>query len=726
MKTWQKFATALLGGFFIGSAGGYGLTWQLTRHLPTINDQVVTQLPPQAVITASDNQVLYRNALVAPQAIPANQLPKRLNQALLSIEDRHFYREDGLSYPRLLAAAYHDLTHPHNIYGASTIEQQVVKQLAYQHSWHRGVVQKLREMRLALLLDRHLSKAQVLATYYNHLSFANHIDTMAAAAQWYCGRPVQQLSITQAAMLAGMVQAPSNYNPYLHPRHCQQRRNTVLRAMYANHQLSKAQLQQALRVPLQQDVVDWHSHQQQLQQQQQQLIMYNYAVMAGLQTAKQQHLGANYTVQTTVVPAMQQQLRQIVNNFHRPNDQLQLAVTVMDATNGNVLAQVGGVNVNTAGAFNRAISAQRSSGSTIKPVLDYAGLMKYAGANTQTIVNDSPYTYPGTGIAVHDWDNHYLGAITLRKALVQSRNVPAVQALQKIGFSRGQQLLAPSGYQQPLHASSAIGVNISSQTLASLYTALANGGKLSQANVINAVNGRSQHSQQTQVYCPGIAYMLTNILQGVIAPHQFGQAAQINGVCQAGKTGTVGFASNSAKPTDALKDAWFVGYTPQYVVSVWAGFDNPNGANYLTMKDSDLPCRLYQQIMSMLQHQPNWHDNGWAVPNDVKAIAGGYALKHPQVNLPAPPVHHNPPTPPATARNQQAAQAQVQRKQQQLQSIQQQPVTINAASASTSTMFSATNDTGSTGSDMLQPRTPAGAASNNMFAQQSHPDNMFG
>lgn len=624
----NTFLVLLTGGIIASGFVTYDV-YQAAKDAPKLCTKAISQTPSVQNVYSADNQLLYSNRPTEPVMVNPNNLPQTMNDALLSIEDRNFWHENGINYKRTLLAAVHNIAKPNQKYGASTIDQQVVKQLVWStKKWHRGYRQKIQEMALTLELNKKLSKKEILAAYYNHIDMGEQIITMGAAAKWYCGTDIQNLSTTQAALLAGMVQAPTNYNPYTHPKHALARRNTVLKAMYDNHKLTKTDYQKAVKVPLAKDIANSNEHKQTLQHRQDLLLDCNYAVTNALNVAHDQKLGDSYNIKTTVNAELQQKIIQAVNSFQYPDKDLQVAVTVMNATNGDVIAQIGGRNQKVVGGFNRAISPSRSCGSTIKPVLDYASAMKYLGWGTETQVLDTAYNYPNTSTAVHDWDGQYQGAETLRKALVESRNIPAVRAIAQVGLERALGVIKPSGYDKKLWYADAIGLNTSSQTLASMYTALANKGNMSSARVIMNINGQDQANHATNVYNEGTAFMLTDILKGVINKNQLGKDAVIDGVQQAGKTGTVGFAEDSNKPDDALSDAWFAGYTPQYVVTIWMGYDHPNGAKYIKQSDGEMPVKLYKNIIEILKNRSDWKDNGWQQPNDVVANGSGYRFKN--------------------------------------------------------------------------------------------------
>lgn len=632
-RRWHRVGIGLriiliTGGIAItGFAGLVGYEYHTIKHQgQELSYAKLNKCPGTEQILGNNGEVIYTNRLAKPTLVKPSDLDKTLNNALLSIEDRQFYQDKyGLNDKRILAAIVHNVTSK-STYGASTIDQQVVKEHFWgTKKWKRSWEQKLQEMILTVMLNQKLDKKQILATYYNNLDFGN-LKTIQAISQYYCGTDIKHLSVNQAAMLAGMVQAPTKYDPYLHPKYAKERRNTVLDAMVANHKLSKQKATKIKKEKLQ--VVDPKVHVQQAKQQKNNLIVDNFAITNALTLAQQQKLGDNYQIKTTVNPEIQAQLTKIVNQYHYPKKDVETAVTIMDAKNGNVIAQVGGVNQKSIGAYNRAIAPNRSTGSVIKPVLDYVSAMHFLGWGTQTMVQDTPYDYPGTNTAVNDWDNKYQGPETVRKALIESRNIPAVRALAQVGLNNALQMINYSGYNKELWYANAIGLNTSTQTVASMYTGLANGGKMSQARIIDQVNGQNQPINTKQVYSDATAFMITDILKGVIAKGQFGEKAMIDGVQQAGKTGTVGFAADSDAPKNALSDAWFAGYTPQYVVVVWNGFDKYNTKNYLEEKDTSLPVDIYHQIMTMLQKQPGWNDTGWAQPTSVVKNGDGYAFAH--------------------------------------------------------------------------------------------------
>ena len=557
-----------------------------------------------------------------------------LKNALLSIEDRDFYSETGTNPKRIAGAAYHDILGlvgkgSGSVQGASTLTQQLIK-LSYfsTEDKDRTFKRKVQEIYLAEQLNHQKSKNDILYAYFNKVYLGNGIHGMETAAQYYFEKSVDDLDPAEAATIAGMVQSPTYYDPYRRPDVTLNRRNTVLKTMYENHKLSKHEYLDAKKTDLKASMPTYRSQIDKLREdKRQKMLNDNYVSAVNAQLASTigtDNSGKVMKISTPFQPEIQKAVNDAVNGQKYPSDNLQTAVVVIDNHTGQVVALNGG-RLNSRqvmGGYNRAITSARSSGSAIKPVLDYAPVFDMFRYTPESVVDDSAYNYPGGSVAVHDWDNKYQGRITMRRALVGSRNIPAVKNFVQMGIPNATKLLDTMNMStKNVFAPIAIGTNVSPLSLTDAYTALANNGKRMGPQFVNQLQYQGQtlkfNSVGVQTYAPGAAYMTTDILKGVFSGEGTASAAKIDGINQAGKTGAAD--GGAGMPKDALTDAWFVGYTPQYTVGVWTGYDNPYNKNeYLKTDDEQISQQIYKKIMESIINQPGY-DKGqdFVLPNDI-------------------------------------------------------------------------------------------------------------
>ena len=591
---------------------------------PKLSGKAIAQNQSTTEFLDANGKVFYSNDTMPLKKVSHAQFDraKTMKNALLSVEDRDFYSETGTNPKRIAGAAYHDVRGMlglggNSLQGASTLTQQLIKVSYFStKAKDRTIKRKIQEIYLAEWLNHKKSKDQILYAYFNKVYLGNGIHGMQTAAQYYFHKNVDQLNPVEAATIAGMVQSPTYYDPNRRPKVTKERRNTVLYTMYDNHKLSKNEFKQDCLVPLKASMPTYRTQIDQLRNQKKQKLNNDYYVSA-VNSQLRDVIGrdgnsAVMKIQTPFQPAIQQAVNDAINKQKFPSDHLQTAVVVINNHTGQVVALNGGRlnSQQVVGGYNRAITASRSSGSAIKPLLDYAPAFDLFKMTPSSTVDDSAYDYPGTHTSVHDWDNKYQGSITARRALVGSRNVPSVKNFVRVGIDKERHLLDLLDMStKNVYAPLAIGTNVSPLSITDGYTALANGGVKMTPQFVNSIQYRGQSlnfkSRQVPLYSAGSAYMTTDILKGMFSGEGTAAAAKIDGIVQAGKTGAAD--GGASMPKDALTDAWFVGYTPTYTVGVWTGYDNPYNKNeYLKTDDEEISQQIYKKIMEAIIKQPGY------------------------------------------------------------------------------------------------------------------------
>ena len=566
----------------------------------------------------------------------ANEIPTDLVKAIVSIEDHRFFDHRGVDTIRIIGAALRNLQGQGGLQGASTLTQQLIKLTYFSTSTaDQTISRKAQEAWLAVQLEQKATKQEILTYYINKVYMSNGNYGMQTAAQNYYGKDLKELSLPQLALLAGMPQAPNQYDPYSHPEAALERRNLVLSEMKDQNYISAEQYEKAINTPITDGLQSLKSANSYP------AYMDNY--LKEVINQVEQETGYNLLttgmeVYTNVDKNVQQRLWDVYNTDEYvayPDDELQVASTIVDVTNGKVLAQLGArhQSSNVSFGINQAVETNRDWGSTMKPITDYAPALEYGVYDsTASIVHDVPYNYPGTDIPVYNWDHGYFGNITIQYALQQSRNVTAVETLNKVGLDRAKTFLNGLGIDYPsmLYAN-AISSNTtesnkkygaSSEKMAAAYAAFANGGIYHKPMYINKIvfsDGSEKEFSDagTRAMKETTAYMMTEMMKTVLV-YGTGRGAYLPWLPQAGKTGTSNYTDDEIekyiKNTGYVApDEMFVGYTRKYAMAVWTGY-----SNRLTPIIGDgflVAGRVYRSMMAYLSEDNRPGD--WTMPEGL-------------------------------------------------------------------------------------------------------------
>ena len=566
----------------------------------------------------------------------ANEIPTELVNAIVSIEDHRFFSHRGIDTIRILGASLRNLRGGGGLQGGSTLTQQLIKLTYFSTSTSdQTLSRKAQEAWLAVQLEQKATKQEILTYYINKVYMSNGNYGMQTAAQNYYGKDLKDLSLPQLALLAGMPQAPNQYDPYSHPEAAQERRNLVLSEMKGQGYITAEQYEKAINTPITDGLQSLKSANSYPP------YMDNY--LKEVIDQVEQETGYNLLttgmeVYTNVDSKVQQRLWDIYNTdeyVNYPDDELQVASTIVDVTNGKVIAQLGArhQSSNVSFGINQAVETNRDWGSTMKPITDYAPALEYGiYDSTASIVHDSPYNYPGTSTPVYNWDKSYFGNITLQYALQQSRNVPAVETLEKVGLDHAKTFLNGLGIDYPsIHYANAISSNTtesdkkygaSSEKMAAAYAAFANGGIYHKPMYINKIifsDGSSKEFSDsgTRAMKETTAYMMTEMMKTVLT-YGTGRGAYLSWLPQAGKTGTSNYTDDEIEKYIknsgyVAPDEMFVGYTRKYSMAVWTGY-----SNRLTPIVGDgfyVAAKVYRSMMTYLSTDD--HPGDWTMPEGL-------------------------------------------------------------------------------------------------------------
>lgn len=623
---WTIVILIVVGGFV-----GAGLFAYYASSAPKVTNSALVGTS-QTKFLDKDGDVFYSTGSKRETA-KQNEIPKKMRMAVVSIEDRRFYKHHGVDPRRILGAAFANVTGSSlGLQGGSTLTQQLIKLTVFStNSSDQTFKRKAQEAWLATKLEKQYSKNQILTLYMNKVYMGNGVYGMKTAAEYYFNKDISELTVPQMALLAGLPQSPSGYDPYSNPKGATSRRNDVLKAMANNDVISQSDAtkysQTSIKTGLtsDHDTVDSESEDAKVDD------AYITSVRNKLTSLGYDLNKDGLVVQTNLDSDVQQRAYDIANTddyVSWKDDLMQVGLTVTNPNNGQVMAQIGGRKQNGLQGSNRATNTNRSSGSTAKPLVDYGPAVENLSWSTNHSVDDSAYTYPGTNTPVYDADRSYLGKITMRKALAQSRNIPAIKTLQEVGYDNSSAFLKKLGIpinSDKLVASSAIGIDVSSEQEAAAFSAFGNGGEYYKPQYISKITDQSgavkefKNSSSTAMKS-STAFMLTNMMKSVITD-SYAKIINTSDYAQAGKTGVTAYDDSLNMPDKSASDAWFTGFTKTAAISVWTGYDEPNeeGHSLASGEQQFTPLRVYKALMDYIMSGAGADGSDWDMPNTVKS-----------------------------------------------------------------------------------------------------------
>jgi len=620
---WRKLTALVLLSVCLGLGAVTGLLMAYMQDLPVVPGP--DNLSPSLATKIYDinGQLITQLAIENRTLIHLDQTPKHLVEALIALEDRHFYSHWGIDPEGILRAALVDLRTGHLTEGASTLTQQLAKNLFLTRE--RRFSRKIKEMLLAFQIERHFTKQEILEMYLNQVFFGNGAYGVEAASRTYFGKHASELDLSECALLAGIPRSPNANNPIDDPKQARFRRDTALHAMLEENLISPEEYAAAVAEP----VAVFHA---------------DPVVAAYFVDYVRQQLEATYgtnavykgglSVYTTLDLRLQDFAQRAAEKGARAADIkaapflesefgltdkpiLQLAFLAMDPKNGHVRAMVGGRDFRGS-QFNRAVQAQRQPGSAFKPFVYTTAIEN--GFTPADTIDDSPVVYKD----VHgdetwkpeNFDKEFKGPVTLRRGLYESRNVVTVKLLDKVGIFNAVNTAYKMGINSKLNRDLSLALGTSEVTLLEMvngFCTLANQGVRVEPVAILSVrdaNGKLLEEnvpKAEEVLKPAVAYVVTSMLQDVI---DRGTASNLRtnklfDRIAAGKTGT----------TSDFSDAWFIGYTPELVAGCWFGYDQRRRIGKL-LTGGAIAAPVWADFMTnALQGVP---DHPFPVPQGVK------------------------------------------------------------------------------------------------------------
>ncbi len=517
--------------------------------------------PGTITVKAVDGTILLQTGNATRETLKSWQMPTRLKQAFVAIEDARFYQHDGVDYKGVARAMVANVTSKGLVEGASSIHQQLARMVYLNQE--RSFWRKLREIRLAQRLGQGLTKDQVLERYLNLVYLGEGTYGVSDSAWVYFSKKVDQLTLAEMATLAAMPPAPNKYSPFVNPQFAKQRRNFVLERMVEAKFITAAEASAAKAEPLKPK----RSPIKREEQQARYFTKYIEQELPQLLAAKTIKQGG-LTVETTLNPEWQTTAEEVINSTVRNNRGSfgQAAMVSIDPRTGGIRAMVGGTDFETH-QFNRVTQAKRQPGSTFKPIV-YATAIA-GGISPNKSYLDAPFVVDG--YKPKNAGKKFKGYLTMRDALVNSVNIIAVKILIDTGWQPVIDVAHKMGIEsklEPFYSLALGGLEVNLLELTSAYTTFANQGIHTPVHGITSVTNQKGEiiyqntARSERVFSPDTTAIMTWMMRGVVNEGT-ATSAQI-GRPVAGKTGT----------TDKERDLWFVGFVPQLVTGVWLGNDN--------------------------------------------------------------------------------------------------------------------------------------------------------
>jgi penicillin-binding protein 1A len=563
----------VLGISVVGAAALWAFTI-LPRSLPAVS-ALETFQPVVGTKLYDDNDELITELHVERRIfVPLAQVPQTLRQALLATEDRRFYSHWGIDPIGIARALVQNYRRGRIVEGGSTITQQLTKLLFLTPD--KSLERKLKEAVLALELERRYSKDRILEMYLNQIYFGHGAYGVEAAARTYFGKSVSDLNVREAALIAGLPRAPTNYSPFDHPEAAKLRRELVLRRMAEFGTIKEAEAKRLARsdlglIPPERRRTTGQYFLEYVQQTLEAKYGANMVFKGGLNV----YTTLSPTMQLAAEQALREGLKALEGRSGQGRtDHPEGAVVTIEPQTGYVKALVGGYDFFRS-EFNRAVLARRQPGSAFKPFVFMAALE--AGFTPATRIEDAPVTYPvgrnGNAWKPENYDRKFRGPTTLQQAVEESVNVVTVKLQERIGVNKTIQIARRLGIASPLNTDLTLALGSSDLTLFEMtaaYGVLANQGTFvppTTIRYVTNVDGKllEEHVPEgKEVLPPDTAYVMTHMLKGAVE-RGTGQGARALGRPVAAKTGT----------TNDYSNAWFIGFTPRLATGVWVGYDRP-------------------------------------------------------------------------------------------------------------------------------------------------------
>ena len=631
-KIWKILLLLILSGFILFVLGIVAICIYIVSHAPNFDPKKLYAAEPSIVYDSEGNEFAK---LGAEQRVllEYDELPEVLIDAIVATEDSRFFNHKGVDWARFIKASFQQLLGRSSAGGASTLTMQVSKNTytSAEATGIKGIIRKFTDVYISeFKIEPNYSKKEIMEFYVNSYYLGNNSYGVEQAALTYFGKSAKDLNVSEAAMIAGLFQAPSKYNPYTNPEATEKRRLLVLKLMRRHGYINKKEFEAAKKLTIEKIIKAKEGNAADPN------LVNKYQSFLDVVVAEiEKNTGDDpYTtpmkIYTTMDRAKQEYVNDIMNgvSYDWENDVVQAGVAVTNVDNGAIVAIGGGRNIDAAATLNHATQIKRQIGSTAKPLYDYGPAIEFLNWSTGMPDPDEAITY-SDGTPINNWNGAYEGFETIRKALVGSRNIPALKAFQANSKDNILNFVKSLGLspEDPLHEAHAIGgyTGENPLSMAAAYSAFANGGyytkPYSYTKIEYVADKKEVENKQekNQVMKDSTAYMIANMLVDT-GQYALGRWANINGKVYAAKTGTTNYDEKTKKafglPGSAVNDLWTVGFNNEYAIGVWYGYDK-NSSEYYNLLSSGQHERLFQAVGRGMFTS----NDGFTKPGSVSEVA---------------------------------------------------------------------------------------------------------
>lgn len=567
-------------------------------------------------------------------------LPEVLIDAIIATEDSRFFQHNGFDLPRFSKATIQTLLGSSNAGGASTLTMQLVKN--HYTSKKQTLTRKFTDIYMAIYqIEKKYTKEEILEFYVNAPYLGSGSYGVEQACQTYFGKSVRDINLAEAALIAGLFQSPGADDPFRYPDNAEARRQTVLKLMQRHGYITKEQKEIASKINVKDLLIEKNDK---TNNEYQGFIdtVIKELIDDGIDPYKN-----SLKIYTTMDKSKQDYINDIMNGktWNWKDDKATAGIAILDVHNGNLLAVGSGRDKSKERTLNTATQIKKQIGSTAKPLFEYAVGIEYENWSTYEPFTDENITY-SDGTKLNNWDGGFMGFLTLRKALAESRNTSAVKAFKKNKLENIRTSVTKMGLhpEETLHQAHAIGGygGENPLTMAAAYATFANEGVYTSPKSYTKVIYKDtekevkKESKTEKVFSKQTAYIMTNLLQSS-GKRGLLNHSNINGTIYGAKTGTSNFSDADKKalklPDNAIADYWVSGISPDYAVSIWYGYEKPN-KEYHNIFGTTYHERLFQKVGQGIFKKGSTFKN----PGGVSSIAietETYPAKLPSKNTPS-------------------------------------------------------------------------------------------
>lgn len=582
----------------------------IVTNAPTF-DKRNLYMSQASILLDKNGKEITRLGLEDREIVTYNELPQVLIDAIVATEDSRFFQHQGFDLIRFSKAVFDHLNGNTDAGGASTITMQISKQVFTSNvaTGIEGIIRKLTDIYLSMFqIEKNYTKEEILEIYVNYPFLGSHSYGVEMACQNYFGKSVREINLAEAALIAGLFNAPSDIDPNVNLYNATKRRNEVLNLMYKHGYITEEQLNDALNISVSSMLIKKSSGVNKYQ---------SFIDTVTEEIIKDKGISpynVPMIIQTTLDTSVQDAVNNVMNNSKNfKDDVIQAGMVITSTADGSILAIGGGRNRTGARQYNYATQIKRQPGSSIKPFMDYGPYFEFNGGTPNDIILDAPYTY-SDGTQIVNAMRDYKGYITIKQALSDSRNIPALKVFQQIDKTNIANYVHSFGidYGSNLYESAAVGAfeGVSPLQMSAAYGAYARGGYYIEPYSYTRITYRDNNEVEEKTYkkekvcSEQTAKYINEILTYAIKYGKILGTLDVGNAEVAGKTGTTTISRSKTEALGiseyAVRDSWACIYTHDYSVALWYGYANETSEYYMLNIDATLGRRRIMKKLAKL------------------------------------------------------------------------------------------------------------------------------